>query len=58
MTTLDNRARSACRSRRALNRADLARHVEGDYGSEDVPPVGVTTESFPFCLEALGHHQS
>jgi hypothetical protein len=34
MTTSDNRARPACRSRRALTRADLARHVEGDYGSE------------------------
>jgi hypothetical protein len=33
-TTPDNRALPACRSRRELTRADLARHVEGDYGSE------------------------
>jgi hypothetical protein len=40
MTTSDNRARPACHSRRALTRADLARHVEGDYGS-NVRPCGV-----------------
>ena len=34
MTTSDNRARPACRSRRELTRADLSRHGEGDYGSE------------------------
>jgi hypothetical protein len=37
MTTSDNRTRPACRSRRALTRVDLARHVEGDYGSEGDP---------------------
>ena len=37
MTTSDNRARPGCRSRRELTRADLSRHVEGDYGSEGHP---------------------
>jgi hypothetical protein len=39
MTTSDNRARPACRSRRELTRADLSGHVEGDYGSEGDPPA-------------------
>jgi len=41
MTTSDNRARPACRSRRALTRADLSRHVEGDYGSQVQPDAPV-----------------
>jgi hypothetical protein len=38
MTTSDNRTRPARRSRQELTGAHLARHVEGDYGSEGCLP--------------------
>ena len=55
MTTSDNRARPARRSRRELTRADLARHVEGDYRSNVRPCLG-RREKFLYCIKALGLH--
>jgi hypothetical protein len=51
MTTSDNRTRPACRSRWALTRADLIRHVEGDYGSEG--DLVSFTQSGSFCCHRL-----
>jgi hypothetical protein len=55
MTTSGNRARPACRSRRARIRADLARHVEGDYDSNARPCLGVVRRDHCRASAVGGH---
>ena len=55
MTTSDSRARPACRSRGALTRADLARHVEGYYDSNVRPCLGVVSRDHCRASAVGGH---